>query len=182
MHRKILLLVLIACALLTGTAHAQTTYSLQTLTLCGSCDDHRFALNFEGDGSDAGGITLNVTALALFENPKTGVWEGRGTAELLGDEPSFPVLIRDHAAEFVVRFAPSGAGPSCPSTDMISDLVVRGVGAAPGEHFEFRASGSVTEELMGCPGIGLVGQLVLGKGAGAAKKASWGSLKDLVRQ
>lgn len=133
----------------------------------------RFALNFEADGTDAGGITFNVNQVSLSFNPSSGAWEGSGRAELTNAAGVH--LIADNAASIVLVLAPSGGGAGCPE-NRIASLSVSGVGAGPGEHFSFIGSGSVDGEQFGCPHSAIKGLLQVGQGKGLIKK-SMGAVK-----
>lgn len=133
----------------------------------------RLALNFESDGSDAGGITFNVNQTVLSFNASSGAWEGSGRAELTNSAGVH--LIADNAATIVLVLAPSGGEAGCPE-NRIESLAVSGVGAGPGEHFSFIGSASVDGLQSGCPHSIVRGLLQVGQGKGLIKK-SMGAVK-----
>jgi hypothetical protein len=173
--RRLAGMAVAACFLLAPAVAGAETLALRTLTYCESCDLHRFALNFEGDGSEPSGVTFNVQALVLLENTETGAWEGSCIAELI---EGGAVLARDFSADIEVRFAPSGGGPGCPQT-RIDALEVRGEGAVPGQFFTFEGAG-VTISDPACPRNSIRGTLVLERGKGNVRR-TLGSLKAGAR-
>ncbi len=139
------LVALLAAFLISQPAHAGPVVGLFN---CEGCPVG-LAVNFESDAGSA--ETVNVNALGLIPNAKSGSYEGTGTLEAWR---SGVLVASDHSAEFVAVYN----GPQ------LVTLTVRGVGLVPGTRADLTATG---EPDFDGSGTFLRGNFTLGKGASA---------------
>jgi hypothetical protein len=161
----------IGAALLVASLSAPASAQIvKGIDCCMSCPAGNITLNLEGlDG------TVNVQAFALQLNVKTGLYEGPGTAEVLGPEASgFALLARDPLASFAVGF---GVGPD--GDRFISSLHVDGVAVGSGNRFSVDGAGVGAAGSL-CYESRVSAVLVIDRGAGFIKK-SWGTIKAGAR-
>jgi hypothetical protein len=161
------ILAAVLVASLSAPAGAQV---VKGIDCCVACPVGNITLNLEGLEA-----TVNVQALALQLNAKTGLYEGPGTAEVLGPEASgFALLARDPLASFAVGF---GVGPA--GERYISSLHVDGVAVGSGNRFSIDGVGVGAAEAL-CYESRVTAVLVIDRGAGFIKK-SWGTIKAGAR-